>query len=193
VSPRHFRAGESLLASVRGALGATGLHPSRLQLEITESAMMEHRAEALLTLNQLKALGVTIAVDDFGTGYSSLSYLKYFPVDTLKIDRVFVSELTEQAAESNIVVAIVQLARGLKLAVIAEGVETEAQMDLLQGYGCHVMQGYALGTPMRPEEFARQFLRAESPLERTAQFAIAHVLTPEEREAIEDRTVPVRR
>ncbi len=194
VSPRHFRGGEALVASVRAALAESGLEANRLQVEITESAMMEHRAEALLTINQLKALGVSIAVDDFGTGYSSLSYLKYFPVDALKIDRCFVSELSEEAAESNIVVAIVQLARGLKMDVIAEGVETAPQMALLQRYGCDKMQGYALGMPSPPDVFARDFLKSAEWLERTGERPIAkpRQLTEKEREDREDRTVPVR-
>jgi diguanylate cyclase (GGDEF)-like protein len=168
ISPRHFRAGEALVASVRIALAESGLDASRLQLEITEGAMMESRSESLLTLNQLKAIGVGIAIDDFGTGYSSLSYLKHFPVDSLKIDKLFVSELSEEAAESNIVVAIVQLARGLGLAVIAEGVETEAQMALLQRYGCDTMQGYALGPPLPPTEFELDVLRHASWRETTS-------------------------
>jgi EAL domain-containing protein (putative c-di-GMP-specific phosphodiesterase class I) len=187
VSPRHFQAGEALVASVRTALAASGLEAGRLQLEITESAMMEHRDEALLTINQLKALGVGIAVDDFGTGYSSLSYLKYFPVDALKIDRVFVSELSEEAAESNIVLAIVQLAKGLKLSVIAEGVETQRQLDLLQVYGCDVVQGYMLGQPTAPREFEDRFLRSTLWLEDTAQIPVARA-----RAEWDDRTIPVR-
>jgi predicted signal transduction protein with EAL and GGDEF domain len=100
VSPRQFRAGEALVSAVRDALAGAGLHAGRLQIEITEGALMENRSESLLTMNQLKALGISIAVDDFGTGYSSLAYLKHFPVDALKIDRVFMSELSEEAADA---------------------------------------------------------------------------------------------
>jgi len=191
VSPRQFRAGEALVASVRDALATADLHPSRLQIEITEGAVMENRGESLLTMNQLKGLGVSIAIDDFGTGYSSLSYLKHFPVDALKIDRVFVSELSEEAADSNIVVAIVQLARGLKLSVTAEGVETEEQLALLQSYGCDTVQGYALAPALPAGRFERGVLRSPSwLLDRTQRMMVA-TLEPAVDDDREDRTVPV--
>jgi len=192
VSPRQFRAGEALVASVKEALSGVGLHAGRLQIEITEGAMMENRGESLLTLNQLKALGVTIAVDDFGTGYSSLAYLKHFPVDALKIDRVFVSELSEEAADANIVVAIVQLARGLDLSVIAEGVETEEQLALLQGYGCETMQGYSLAPALSPARFERHILRSANWIvDRTQRLEVVPV-SPDALYDREDRTVPIR-
>ena len=158
VSPRQFQRGEALLASVRHALRESGLAPARLLVEVTEGMMMEHRAESLLTLNQLKAIGVCIAVDDFGTGYSSLAYLKHFPVDTLKIDRCFVDELSEESADANIVLAVIQLARGLDLSVTAEGVETADQLAILKRYGCDAVQGFVLGAPMPPELFERMVL-----------------------------------
>ena len=190
VSPHQFRSGEALVSAVRRSLEAWGLHPSRLQVEMTESAMMEARNESLLTIGQLRALGVSIAVDDFGTGYSSLSYLKHFPVDSLKIDRVFVSELSERTAEANIVVAIVQLARGLNLSVIAEGVETEAQLALLKEYGCATMQGYALAAPLPPARFESHILRSPDWLGgRTQRLPVAR---QEEPRIDRDRTVPIR-
>jgi diguanylate cyclase (GGDEF)-like protein len=198
VAPRQFRSGEALVSSVRTALAEATLHPGRLQIEITEGAMMETRGESLLTMNQLKALGISIAVDDFGTGYSSLSYLKHFPVDALKIDRVFVSELSPDAADANIVMAIMQLARGLGLSVIAEGVETEEQLALLQGYSCDAMQGYTLGRPMNAERFERHVLRNPAwlqerahpqPEEQPVEAAPAPSLDDDDRT---DRTVPVR-
>ena len=155
VSPRQFQRGEALLASVRHALAESGLAPARLLVEVTEGMMMEHREECLFTLSQLKAIGVGIAVDDFGTGYSSLAYLKHFPVDTLKIDRCFVDELSEESADANIVLAVIQLARGLDMTVTAEGVETADQLELLKRYGCDAVQGYALGGPMAPAMFER--------------------------------------
>jgi diguanylate cyclase (GGDEF)-like protein len=192
VSPRQFRSGEALVASVKEALSGAGLHAGRLQIEITEGAVMENRGESLLTLNQLKALGVTIAVDDFGTGYSSLAYLKHFPVDALKIDRVFVSELSEEAADANIVVAIVQLARGLDLSVIAEGVETEEQLSLLQGYGCGTVQGYALAPALSPARFERHILRGPNWIvDRTQKLEVVPV-SPDALYDREDRTVPIR-
>ena len=191
VSPRQFRAGEALVASVREALADSGLHPGRLQIEITEGAMMENRGESLLTMNQLKALGVSIAVDDFGTGYSSLSYLKHFPVDALKIDKVFVSELSERAADSNIVVAIVQLARSLNLSVIAEGVESDEQLALLRGYGCDSVQGYVFAPALSPARFERGVLRNPDWMaERTQRLRVPVLLAPEGDEDRSDRTVP---
>jgi diguanylate cyclase (GGDEF)-like protein len=191
VSPHQFRSGEALVSAVRGALEASGLHPGRLQVEMTESAMMEARSESLLTIGQLKALGVSIAVDDFGTGYSSLSYLKHFPVDSLKIDRVFVSELSESTAEANIVVAIVQLARGLNLSVIAEGVETEKQLELLKEYGCPTMQGYAIGRPLSAAHFEEHVLRKRDAMSRTQRVPVAaHEEGDDERG---DRTIPAGR
>ena len=159
VSPRQFRRGEALLASVRRALADSGLAPGRLLVEVTEGMMMEHNEESLFTLGQLKAIGVGIAVDDFGTGYSSLSYLKHFPVDALKIDRSFVHELSEESADANIVLAVIKLARGLGLSVTAEGVETADQLALLRRYGCDLVQGFVLGAPMPPEAFARSVLK----------------------------------
>ena len=191
VSPRQFRAGEALVDSVRKALAEADLHPGRLQIEITEGAMMENRGESLLTINQLKALGVAIAVDDFGTGYSSLSYLKHFPVDALKIDKVFVSELSERAADSNIVVAIVQLARGLNLSVIAEGVETEEQLSMLRSYGCDSMQGYVFAPALSASRFEQGVLRNTRWMaDRTQRLQIPdwHTEDPDRT----DRTVPSR-
>jgi EAL domain-containing protein (putative c-di-GMP-specific phosphodiesterase class I) len=193
VSPRQFRSGEALVASVREALAESGLHASRLQVEITEGAMMEDRGGSLLTMNQLKAIGISIAVDDFGTGYSSLSYLKHFPVDALKIDRAFVSELTPQDADSNIVIAIVQLARGLDLSVIAEGVETDAQLELLKGYGCDIVQGYALAPPLTPARFERGVLMSPSWIvDRTQRLSVMFAAPAEGGDDDRDRTVPVR-
>jgi diguanylate cyclase (GGDEF)-like protein len=193
VSPHQFRTGEALVAVVQQALATADLHASRLQVEITEGAMMENRDDALLTMNQLKALGVTIAVDDFGTGYSSLAYLKHFPVDTLKIDRAFVKELSEKTPDSNIVAAIVQLAHGLGLSVMAEGVETEAQLELLQRYGCDVIQGYVLSPPLSTPRFERGVLRNPDWMND----ASLRVPPPPPRRHLseddDDRTMPVRR
>jgi diguanylate cyclase (GGDEF)-like protein len=191
VSPRQFRSGETLVAGVRTALEKARLHPGRLQVEITEGAMMESRGESLLTMNQLKALGISIAVDDFGTGYSSLAYLKHFPVDTLKIDKVFMSELSAEAVDSNIVVAIVQLARGLGLSVIGEGVETEKQLALLKGYSCDAAQGYALAGPLPPDRFEAEVLRNP----RWLQERVVEPEPPAPQPVDEDRTertIPVR-
>jgi len=134
------------------ALAETGLPPSRLKLEITESAIMENAKNALAVLNKLKASGVLIAIDDFGTGYSSLSYLQTFPVDVLKIDRTFVSGLGRNKEASEIVQSIVALAKSLGLHVVAEGVEEEGQLDALKGLRCDSIQGYYFFPPLAEAE-----------------------------------------
>jgi diguanylate cyclase (GGDEF)-like protein/PAS domain S-box-containing protein len=127
---------------VQGVLDGSGLTPSKLCLEITESVLMDDASAVIDTLWELKAIGVTLAIDDFGTGYSSLSYLRRFPVDVLKVDQSFVSGLGPDPEDSTIVAAIVNLATTLELEAIAEGVETFDQLDRLLGLGCHLGQGY---------------------------------------------------
>jgi EAL domain-containing protein (putative c-di-GMP-specific phosphodiesterase class I) len=120
---------------------------SRLALEITESVLIREAESPWNTLHALKKLGVTLMLDDFGTGYSSLSYLKRFPVDVLKIDRTFVDGLGSEAEDSAIVKAVVSMARALELGVVAEGVETERQVECLRELGCERAQGYLFGRP----------------------------------------------
>ena len=136
----------------------TGLPPELLELEITESTIMENAEKVIVTLDRLKTMGVKLAVDDFGTGYSSLSYLKRFPIDLLKIDRAFVSDITTNKVDADIVTTIIALSHSLNVKVIAEGVETEEQKALLAREGCDSMQGYLFGRPVPPDEFERQFL-----------------------------------
>ncbi|HXH28163.1 MAG TPA: EAL domain-containing protein [Candidatus Polarisedimenticolia bacterium] len=154
LSGRQFRDGR-LGEVVRRALEVSGLPPRCLELEITESVLMREAQETVATLRSLKALGVRIAVDDFGTGYSSLSYLTRFPIDTLKIDQSFVRDLRNDRGDVAITTAILSMSRGLDLSVIAEGVETQEQMDLLRRQGCRLMQGYFLGRPLPVPEFER--------------------------------------
>jgi diguanylate cyclase (GGDEF)-like protein len=132
---------------VREVLAETGLEPERLELEITETALIRDRDRALTGLERLKALGVRLALDDFGTGYSSLSYLQTFPFDTLKIDRCFVARVGEDASSATIVESVIRLGQGLGLRVVAEGVEHEEQLAILRGHGCDAVQGYLLGAP----------------------------------------------
>ncbi len=136
---------------VQGVLEGSGLTPSKLCLEITESVLMDDASGVIDTLWELKALGVTLAIDDFGTGYSSLSYLRRFPVDVLKVDQSFVSGLGPDPEDSTIVAAIVNLANTLELEAIAEGVETAEQLDRLLGLGCHLAQGYYFTEPDEPD------------------------------------------
>jgi EAL domain-containing protein (putative c-di-GMP-specific phosphodiesterase class I) len=136
---------------LRRILRETGVDPSCLILEITESVLME-AGESTTTLRRLKDLGVGLAVDDFGTGYSSLSYLKRFPVDELKVDRSFVEGLGMNPEDSAIVAAVINLAHTLGLAAVAEGVETRAQLLDLRKLGCEAAQGFHLGRPVPPDQ-----------------------------------------
>ena len=134
----------------------TRLDPQYLGLELTESLIIEH-LHASTTLADLKSMGIQISVDDFGTGYSSLSYLKHFPIDTLKIDRSFVLGITTDSDDAAIVTTIIAMAQNLQLKIIAEGVETEAQLDFLRSRACNVIQGYLFGRPMPAEDVALRF------------------------------------
>jgi EAL domain-containing protein (putative c-di-GMP-specific phosphodiesterase class I) len=133
---------------VHAVLLETGLPPSRLELEITESVLIDDFSRGQAILRRLKTLGVKIAMDDFGTGYSSLSYLQSFPFDKIKVDRSFVSDLETNNNNAAIVRAVVTLARSLNLPVLAEGVETEAQRLILSHEGCDQIQGYLIGKPL---------------------------------------------
>ncbi|MBD0272471.1 MAG: EAL domain-containing protein, partial [Acetobacteraceae bacterium] len=157
LSPAQFRRGD-LVGSVRAALAASGLPPGRLELEITESVLLEDDQATLDTLRRLRALGVRIAMDDFGTGYSSLGYLQRFPFDKIKIDRSFVREMTRDANCMAIVRAVVSLGATLGATITAEGVETAEQLALLRGIGCEEAQGYLLGRPKTGAEVAAQHL-----------------------------------
>ncbi len=157
LSARQFH-DPKLVQLVTHALEASGLPPRLLELEITESTVMQHTDVTLATLRKLKGLGVSLSVDDFGTGYSSLAYLKRFPVDKLKIDRSFVADLPADKDAQAIIAAIVGLAHALGLQVVAEGVETEAQMEFLQRCGCHFIQGYLAGRPLDADAAAKEYL-----------------------------------
>jgi diguanylate cyclase (GGDEF)-like protein len=159
LSPVQFRHGD-LPALVHSILLETGLQASRLELEITESVLIDDFSRTVSVLRRLKALGVRIAMDDFGTGYSSLSYLQAFPFDKIKIDRAFISNLKENSQAATIVRAVIGLARGLDLPVIAEGVETKEQLEFLTGESCDQVQGYLVGRP-QPIEYYSSFVHGE--------------------------------
>ena len=134
-------------------LGETRLDPTCLELELTETSIMENTESAAKLLGRIRRLGVTVAIDDFGTGYSSLSYLKNLPIDTVKLDRSFVMGATTDPDDAALVMAIVTLAHNLRLRVIAEGVETDEQLGFLRLLRCDEAQGYLFGKPMPPEVF----------------------------------------
>ena len=150
ITPKQFAQPE-LASEIRKTLQETGLDPSCINLEITETIAMADAEKSAVVLSELKALGVRLDIDDFGTGYSSLSRLQRFPVDTLKIDRAFVSRIDTDPATLEIVRIIVMLAHGLHLTVVAEGVETQAQVDLLKDIGCELAQGYLYSKPVSAE------------------------------------------
>ncbi|MHC2623821.1 diguanylate cyclase (GGDEF)-like protein/PAS domain S-box-containing protein [Bradyrhizobium huanghuaihaiense] len=160
VSPVQFRS-RSLALKVAAALADSGLAPGRLELEITETVLIRDDEEALTILQQLRELGVRIALDDFGTGYSSLSYLHRFPFDKIKIDRSFISDIGEPEDSSPIVQAVVHMAAARHMATTAEGVETEAQREVLRQLGCSQMQGW-LFSPAVPAAKLKQLLSAQA-------------------------------
>jgi EAL domain-containing protein (putative c-di-GMP-specific phosphodiesterase class I) len=123
-----------------------------LEFELTESTLMSNAEQSIATLQQLQALGIKISVDDFGTGYSSLAYLRRLPLDAVKIDRSFIGDITTDQDAASIVLAIISMAQRLNLKVIAEGVETRAQLDFLRAHGCDEAQGYYLARPMTIEQ-----------------------------------------
>jgi predicted signal transduction protein with EAL and GGDEF domain len=155
LSVRQFERG-SVAGMVRQILAETGLEPHRLQLEVTESVIM-NTGDALVLINELHAIGVELAIDDFGTGYSSLAYLKQLPVQTLKIDRSFIQDISSDADDEAIAIAIIQLGKSMNLSVLAEGVENEQQVAFLLRHGCNRAQGYLFGHPVASEELQQQW------------------------------------
>src|SRR5207245_2220760 len=154
LSARQFRE-LSLVESIESALKESKIDPSSLELEITESVAMENIDLTFKVLERLRRTGISIAIDDFGMGHSSLSYLKRFPIDALKIDRNFVEDLPERVEDAAIVRSVIELAQGLNLRVVAEGVETKQQLDFLRQQHCREVQGFYFGYPVPPAEFQK--------------------------------------
>ena len=150
LSARQFRQ-KDLVDNLRRILADTGQPARLLELEITETTLMQDIDETRSRLQEISAMGVQLVIDDFGTGYSSLSYLKRFPVHKLKIDQSFVRDLTFDADDAAIVTAIIGLAKSLELETLAEGVETREQLDVLLGLGCERFQGFLFSRPLLPE------------------------------------------
>ena len=162
LSARQFKE-KNLAELVARVLHDTGLDPMYLDLELTESLIMNDVNSTIVILHQLKAMGISVSIDDFGTGYSSLSYLKRFPIDVLKIDRSFVHDITNDVDDAAIVSSIISLAHILKLKVVAEGVETMAQLRYLRRHGCDVIQGYLFSRPVDAAE-VEELLRSSRDL-----------------------------
>ena len=145
----------SFVDRLRQLINETGINPGLIELEVTESVIIEGTSEARDALDQIAALGVNLAIDDFGTGYSGLAYLKRLPIDTAKIDQSFVRDLTIDPDDAAIVTAIVAMSKSLGVEVIAEGIETEEQLAELKRLGCHRGQGYLLARPMTAAAVAK--------------------------------------
>jgi len=158
VSSHQFRQGK-LAELLSGILADTGANPQALTLELTEGVIMENAEANMEILSVIKATGAKLSIDDFGTGYSSLSYLHKFPLDELKIDRSFIMEIRSADDQAAVVIAIIAMAHGLGLSVVAEGVETEAQLEFLRRHGCEEFQGYLKSKPVPADDFAAAFLQ----------------------------------
>ncbi len=156
ISARHFN--PMIIETIIKALNKNQLEPRFLELEITESVLMDNADSAIEILTRLREMGISLSIDDFGTGYSSLSYLKRFPIASLKIDRSFVMDMTDDSNDAAIVSSIVALARNMDLQVTAEGIETSRQLELIKRLGCDHGQGYLLGRPVPAEEFKQRYL-----------------------------------
>ncbi|HUX26606.1 MAG TPA: EAL domain-containing protein [Burkholderiales bacterium] len=143
----------NLVSDVARVLDASGLAPGLLELEITESMVMDNPEQAIKTLRQLKSMGIALAIDDFGTGYSSLGYLKRFPIDNIKIDRSFIKDIPRNSDDATITRTIIDMTHNLRLKAVAEGVETAAQLDFLREHGCDEMQGYYFSQPLAEDAF----------------------------------------
>nr|WP_246316790.1 EAL domain-containing protein [Anoxybacillus ayderensis] len=164
ISPKQFLK-ENFVEHIRSVLQQTQLPPHQLDLEITEGVAVFNEQYTIDKLKQLKQLGVHISIDDFGTGYSSLSYLRKFPIDRLKIAKPFIDGITEEKEDVAVVKAIIVLAKNLKLRVIAEGVETLQQLDLLRSLQCDEIQGYVLGKPLPADVFEKTYIKNQLPNE----------------------------
>jgi diguanylate cyclase len=173
LAPSQFRLVD-LVGQIRRALDASGLDPTLLEIELTETAVMSDAEESVHILEAISRMGVLVSVDDFGTGYSSMSYLRRFPIDKLKIDRCFVEQMATRPDDASIVGAIISLAHSLRLKVIAEGVETREQLQLLAKLGCDQYQGFYCSPAVLPakfEELVREDLTEEDAVRTHSKLA----------------------
>ena len=155
----------TLEARLEGLIERYGLEHRALKLEVTESAYTDNAEQMIELINRLRAKGFEIEMDDFGSGYSSLNMLSYMPIDVLKMDMQFVHNITQSEKDFKLVEVVLDIARYLKVPVVAEGVETEAQLKMLKGAGCDLVQGYYFSRPLPPEEFERLIVK-EQQIER---------------------------
>jgi EAL domain-containing protein (putative c-di-GMP-specific phosphodiesterase class I) len=153
VSPHQLRQGD-LSALVADVLMETGFPAEYLELELTESGLMERQTEIITLMNNLRAQGIRLAIDDFGTGYSSLAYLKRFPLDVLKIDKSFIDDIPHHQDDMEIAATIIAMGHTLGFKVLAEGVETQEQLTFLEAKGCDYYQGYLKSRPLPADDFA---------------------------------------
>ncbi len=165
ISPIHIST-PGFVEMVRDVIAATKIDPHLLEIEITEMSMLDYTEDLINTIEQLRALGITIALDDFGTGYSSLNYLKKFPVDVLKIDRAFVRDILPEKTGIAMISAMISLAHALNLQVVAEGVEEEAELNVLREHGCDFVQGYYFSKPLSVKDFTTIILN-QSPTSKS--------------------------
>ena len=149
---------DGLIGDILAALRQAGLSPSQLELEITETVLMENVLANVELLHRVQTEGIRLSIDDFGTGYSSMAYLKRFPIDQLKIDRTFVRDIPGDGDDEAITTAIIAIAHSLGLSAVAEGVETEEQLQFLRAAGCDIMQGFYYSEPLPPDQITA-FLR----------------------------------
>ncbi|MCD8512856.1 MAG: EAL domain-containing protein [Nitrincola sp.] len=157
ISPKQFQQ-QNFVDTLLECIQKHNIQPSSLKLEITESMLLDDVDETVAKIDTLKKHGISFSLDDFGTGYSSLSYLKRLPLDQLKIDKSFVTDMSQDQHHADIARTIVSLAKSMDLAVIAEGVETEEQLKMLESFGCYAFQGYYFSRPLTLEDFTKQYL-----------------------------------
>jgi EAL domain-containing protein (putative c-di-GMP-specific phosphodiesterase class I) len=158
-----YQFSDEIVGTLKFILEAYGVDPALLELELTESASMADACKSYELLAQLKAMGIRLAIDDFGTGYSNLNYLKRFPVDKLKLDKSFVDDILEDDDDLAIARAVIAMAHGLRLTVVAEGVETAGQLAMLAEMGCDIIQGYYYSKAVAPDDFARMLIEGLVP------------------------------
>jgi Amt family ammonium transporter len=177
ISAKQF-AQDDIVSQVDQVLSETGLAPENLRLELTESVTMRDEARTTQVLSELRKLGVRLCIDDFGTGYSSLSYLRRFGLDILKIDRSFVTDMLNNSESEEIVKTILSLGRNLRMKVVAEGVESHEQMNLLKSLGCEFAQGYLFSRPLDAAAVARTLVTSEANCYTLPQESGVHLVAP---------------